>query len=129
VVAFGIMPLFALANAGVSLGGGAVAAAASPVALGILLGLVIGKPVGITLFAWLAVRMRVAALPAGVGWRALAAVACLGGIGFTMALFVAGLAFPRAPGLLDEAKLGVLAASALAGVMGAVALRRLPKER
>jgi Na+:H+ antiporter, NhaA family len=130
VVAFAIMPLFALANAGVALGGGAAAtAASSPVALGALLGLLVGKPVGITLFAWLAVRAGVASLPDGVGWRALAGVACLGGIGFTMALFVAGLAFPGAPALLGEAKLGVLAASAVAGVIGALALRRLPAAR
>jgi Na+:H+ antiporter, NhaA family len=127
VVAFGIMPLFALSNAGVALGGGAAAAAAaSPVAWGALLGLVIGKPVGITLLAWLAVRARVAVLPTGVQWGALAAVACLGGIGFTMALFVGGLAFPAAPALLDEAKLGVFVGSGVAGVIGAVALRRLP---
>jgi NhaA family Na+:H+ antiporter len=124
------MPLFALSNAGVSLTGGAVAtAAASPVTLGVLLGLVLGKPVGITLFAWLAVRAGVAELPGAVEWRALAAVACLGGIGFTMALFVAALAFPGAPALLDEAKLGVLAASLVAGVTGAVVLRRLPATR
>jgi NhaA family Na+:H+ antiporter len=125
IVTFGIMPLFALSNAGVSLSGGDVAtAAASPITLGVLLGLVVGKPIGITLFAWGAVRSGLAALPGGVGWRALAGVACLGGIGFTMALFVAGLAFPAAPALLAEAKVGVLAASVVAGVVGALALRR-----
>ena len=137
VVAFGVMPLFALANAGVTLvggapggaGGGALAslaqALATPVALGVILGLVLGKPLGITLGAWLAVRLGVAELPPGVGWRPVHGVSWLGGIGFTMALFVAGLAFPGTAGaaLLGEAKLGVLAASLAAGLVGWLLLR------
>jgi len=119
-VAFVIMPLFALANAGVSLTG-AGAVLASPVAQGVGAGLVFGKTIGIAVFAWLAVRMGIAALPAGVDWRSLFGVAWLGGIGFTMSLFIAGLAFESA--LLDAAKLAILAASAVAGVIGYLLLR------
>jgi NhaA family Na+:H+ antiporter len=122
VVAFGIMPLFALSNAGVALGGGG-GALASPVALGVVLGLVIGKPVGITLFAWLATRLGVAERPAGVSWPMLHGTGWLGGIGFTMSLFIAALAFEDAA-LLTEAKLGILAASFVAGTIGWVLVRR-----
>ena len=123
VVTFGIMPLFALANAGVSLRGGADALA-TPVALGVLLGLVLGKPIGITLAAWLAVRANVASLPSGVTWRMLHGAGWLGGIGFTMSLFIAGLAFGQREELLTAAKLGILLASAAAGVIGWALLRR-----
>ncbi|AHG88497.1 Na(+)/H(+) antiporter nhaA [Gemmatirosa kalamazoonensis] len=123
-VTFGVMPIFALSNAGVSLDAAALGAAvASPAAIGAALGLVVGKPLGITLFSWLAVRARVAALPAGVTWGALTGVGFLGGIGFTMALFIAALAFPDSP-LLEAAKTGVLVASLGAGVTGVVLLRR-----
>ena len=123
VVAFGIMPLFALSNAGVSLSGAAIrAAVGSPVATGVALGLVLGKPIGILAFAWLAVRLRMAALPEGVSWGMLAATGVLGGIGFTMSLFIAGLAFPDVT-VLDAAKVGVLAASCVAGAAGWLLLR------
>lgn len=121
IVAFGIMPLFALANAGVQLTGGAqglALALANPVTLGVLLGLVFGKPLGIMIFSWLAVRAGMAELPQGVTWRLVHGVSWLGGIGFTMSLFVAGLAFPDAPELLNAAKIGVLAASFAAGICG-----------
>jgi NhaA family Na+:H+ antiporter len=125
IVAFGIMPLFALANAGVPLTGGEGGAAlSSPVTLGVLLGLVVGKPLGITLFSWAAVRSGLATLPGGVTWRLIHGAAWLGGIGFTMSLFVAGLAFIEAPVLLTEAKLGVLMASLAAGLVGALLLLR-----
>jgi NhaA family Na+:H+ antiporter len=127
-VSFGIMPLFALANAGVTFDVSSLGAAAShPVTIGAALGLLVGKPLGIAGFSWLAVRLGWAALPRGATWKALVAVAVLGGIGFTMALFIAGLAFsPASPesGLLDVAKLGILAASALAGIVGSVLLRQ-----
>ena len=126
VVAFGIMPLFALANAGVRVDGSAAATFASPVTIGIVLGLVLGKPLGITLAAWLAVRTGLAALPSGAGWRALHGVSWLGGIGFTMSLFVAGLAFPESTELLDSAKVGILAASVLAGLAGWALIRGIP---
>jgi NhaA family Na+:H+ antiporter len=130
-VAFGIMPLFALANAGVTLDAAALGSAvAHPVTIGAMLGLVLGKPLGIAGFSWLAVRLGLAALPRGSTWMALSAVAVLGGIGFTMALFIAGLAFPAGTPrgeLLDAAKLGILAASALAGIVGSLVLRRALK--
>lgn len=121
-VAFLIMPLFALANAGVNLRTGLFESLSVPVFAGVLLGLVLGKPIGITLFAWLAVRFSMAVLPAETSWRALHGVAWLGGIGFTMSLFIAALAFEGAA-LLESAKLGILAASLLAGLTGAVLLR------
>jgi NhaA family Na+:H+ antiporter len=124
IVAFAIMPLFALANAGVSLSADALGGAFdNPVALGVIAGLMIGKPVGITGFSWLAVRSGIAALPAGVNWSMLAGAGVLGGIGFTMALFIAGLAFTDAA-LLDAAKVGILAASTATGLAGWLLLRR-----
>jgi NhaA family Na+:H+ antiporter len=125
VVTFGIMPLFALANAGVSLSGGG-AALRSPVAMGVVLGLLLGKPLGITAASWVAVRTGLASLPAGVTWRTLHGAAWLGGIGFTMSLFIAGLAFGTRPELLTAAKLGTLLASVLAGTAGWSLLRRAP---
>ncbi len=121
-VAFGIMPLFALSNAGVRLEGDLLEALTHPVTLGIVLGLVIGKQVGVTLFAWGAVRFGVAALPYGVTWRQMYGVALLGGIGFTMSLFITGLAFVDG-GLNAEAKMGILLGSAISGVIGFVVLR------
>jgi NhaA family Na+:H+ antiporter len=115
------MPVFALANAGVALGGGGTAA--DPAALGVVLGLVLGKPLGVFGAAWLAVRLRLAQRPAGVAWRALFGVSLLTGIGFTMSIFIATLAFDTAA-LLDSAKLGILLASVVAGVVGYVVLRR-----
>ena len=117
-VAFGIMPLFAFANAGVSLGGIDLAAAAPrAVSGGIVLGLVLGKPLGIILAALAAVRLKICVLPQGVGWRELLLLGVLGGIGFTMSMFIANLAFED-PQLLSAAKLGVLAGSAAAAALG-----------
>jgi NhaA family Na+:H+ antiporter len=121
-VAFGIMPLFALANAGVPLSGGAQALG-NPVGLGIILGLVLGKPLGITLFAWLATKVGVAERLTDTSWGMLHGAGWLGGIGFTMSLFIAGLAFESAT-LLTQAKLGILAASFFAGAVGWLLLRR-----
>lgn len=122
-VAFVIMPLFALANAGVSLSGDLVSAFVDPVALGIIAGLVLGKPIGIVSFSWLAVRMGLATLPSGVSWRRITGLACLAGIGFTMSLFIAGLAFAD-EAELKTAKLAILTASLIAGVGGWLMLRR-----
>lgn len=122
-VAFGIIPLFALANAGVHLGGNLAGAFTEPVTLGIILGLVVGKPIGITLFAWAAVRAGLATLPASVSWRAIRGVSLLGGIGFTMSLFIAGLAFPGHPELNEDAKIGIFVASLVAGLAGWLVLR------
>lgn len=124
-VAFFIMPVFALANAGVVLGGGG-AGLTSPVTLGIIVGLFFGKQIGVTLFAWLAVRVGLAQLPLGVTWRQIYAVSFLCGIGFTMSLFIANLAFDDAA-LLDGAKIGILVASVVSGVIGYLALRTGPR--
>jgi NhaA family Na+:H+ antiporter len=116
-VVFAIMPIFALANAGVHLGGGIADALTSPVTFGIVAGLVLGKQLGITLFAWLAVKSGVSELPRGVGWRHVYGAGWLAGIGFTMSLFISDLGFSDAS-LVDEAKLGILAASLIAGLVG-----------
>ena len=119
-VAYVIMPVFALANAGVTLGAAPLDGPGAPVLLGVALGLVLGKPVGVVALSWLAVRLRVAALPVGVRWLEVLVVGVVAGIGFTMALFIASLAFPD-KALLEVAKLGVLAASAVAGLAGIAA--------
>lgn len=122
-VAFVIMPLFALANAGVRLDAAMFALVSWRVVLGVLLGLVVGKAVGVTLFSWVAVRSGFASQPSAVSWSSVHGVAWLAGIGFTMSLFVAGLAYGPGP-LLDSAKVGVIAASVLAGAVGYTLLRR-----
>lgn len=120
-VTFLVMPLFALANAGVHFDARMFSEILQPVPLGIVLGLVLGKPLGITFGAWVAVRTKLAALPRGVSWRQLNAAGWLGGIGFTMSIFIAGLAF-TSEALLNLAKLGILTASVLAGAAGSVLL-------
>ncbi len=120
-VAFAIMPLLALANAGVSLIGETSIDWTNRLMWGIVLGLLIGKPLGITLFSWLAVRIGIAQLPQGVSWVHILGVGFLAGIGFTMALFIAHLAF--AGDALNLAKLGVLIGSAIAGTIGFAILR------
>jgi NhaA family Na+:H+ antiporter len=124
-VAFGIMPLFALANSGVTLTGGAGLGA--PVALGVALGLVAGKPIGILLTTYLAVRSGLARRPGEASWARVAGVSIVGGIGFTVALFIAALAFPDHPDLLDQAKLGILTGSATAALLGLLVLGLVPK--
>lgn len=117
-VAFFIMPVFALANAGVALNSDMLSVAfTSSVTWGVLLGLLFGKQVGVFLFAWLAVRSGMAVLPSRVTWRKLYGVAWLTGIGFTMSLFIGSLAFDD-PATLDSAKIGIISASILAGVGG-----------
>jgi NhaA family Na+:H+ antiporter len=116
-VTYGILPLFALANAGVRVVGGEATVWAGSLTIGIVLGLVIGKQIGITMFAWLAVRLRVAELPADVDWREVWGTAWLGGIGFTMSLFIANLAFADAA-MLASSKLAILAASILSALGG-----------
>ncbi len=117
-VSYGIMPLFALANAGVSLGGVDLAAAGPRhVVWGVALALVLGKPLGIVAVTWLMTLLRVGRLPDGVSWGGLLLVGLLGGIGFTMSIFIAMLAFTD-EGLLNAAKLGVLAGSLGAAFLG-----------
>jgi Na+:H+ antiporter, NhaA family len=122
-VAFGIMPLFALANAGISLEGLTLTHGGPlTVTTGVVLGLVLGKPVGVTLASAAAVRLRWSALPEGVHWGHMVLLGCLAGIGFTMAIFMANLAFGD-ESLLTAAKFAVLVASGLAAVLGLVAGR------
>jgi NhaA family Na+:H+ antiporter len=122
--AYLVLPLFALANAGVALSGEAMAGAlASPVTIGIVLGLIVGKLIGVGGAAWIAVRLGLADLPSGVRWGQVAGTALLAGIGFTMSIFVTTLAFYGEQVLIDEAKIGILVASVLAGVLGYLLLR------
>lgn len=121
-VAFGVLPVFAFANAGVPLDGVTLASLAAPVPLGIALGLILGKPIGILAASALAVRHGVAKLPSDLNWRLLAGAALLCGIGFTMSLFIGSLAFDD-PARIAEVKLGVLAGSVLSGLLGYALLR------
>ncbi|MDX1661431.1 MAG: Na+/H+ antiporter NhaA [Gemmatimonadota bacterium] len=122
-VTYLILPLFAFANAGVEVEPGVVSALFEPIGLGIILGLVLGKQVGVTLFAWIAVRTGIAALPGDLQYREIYGAGWLAGIGFTMSLFIAGLAF--GPGeMLEAAKLAILCASLVSGVVGWALLRR-----
>jgi NhaA family Na+:H+ antiporter len=121
-VVFLIMPFFALVNAGVTLDGGLAKTLTSPVTLGIVAGLVLGKQLGVMLLAWLAVRTGVSELPEGVTWRHIYGAGWLAGIGFTMSLFISDLAFASGS-LLDTAKLSILTASLIAGVVGWSILR------
>jgi len=118
-----VLPLFALANAGVSLSGEAVAGAvSSPVTLGVVLGLLLGKVVGVTGGAWLVVKTGLTTLPRGVSWKHVTGAGLLAGIGFTVALFIAQLAFVD-PVMVEEAKIGILTASVVAGIGGYLLLR------
>jgi NhaA family Na+:H+ antiporter len=118
-VTFFVIPLFAMANAGLDL----LAipfreAIVHPVTIGVVLGLVLGKFLGISCFAWLAVKLRLARLPAGVKWRHIMGAAWLGGIGFTMSLFIGQLAFASTPLLFEEARLGIIMASVISASIG-----------
>jgi NhaA family Na+:H+ antiporter len=123
-VAYGILPLFAFANAGISMQGITFAALAHPVPVGIALGLFVGKQVGVLGFSWLAVRLGIATLPAGLGWRQVHGMAILCGVGFTMGLFVASLAFEEGgPNYSLTNRLGIIAGSVLSGLAGYFVLR------
>jgi NhaA family Na+:H+ antiporter len=130
-VAFGIMPIFALANAGVPLGSASLEGESLLVFLGVIMGLVLGKPLGILGLSWVSVRLGLASLPRGVTWPLVGLVGLVGGIGFTMALFIAHLAFPKGANL-ETAKLAILAASGLAaagaGVLGRLLLSAVSRE-
>lgn len=118
-VAFGIMPIFALANAGVALGNTAFDASSWRVATGVAVGLVVGKPLGVMIAALLTVRLGIGRLPVGIALWHIVVLGVVAGVGFTMALFIAQLAFPQ-QALLAAAKLGILVASALAGVVALI---------
>lgn len=122
-VAFVVLPIFALANAGIAIGAGAMDALASPNSLGIIAGLVVGKPVGIALATFVAVKLGLSALPGELRWRHVIGAGMLGGIGFTMSIFVANLAFPAQADLVNASKMAILVASLAAGGLGFAWLR------
>jgi NhaA family Na+:H+ antiporter len=122
-VAYAIVPLFGFANAGVSLGGTSAAVLAEPLVLGIALALFFGKQIGIFGSIRIAVRLGLARAPGGASWAQIYGVALLAGIGFTMSLFIGGLAFPGGGAMMDEVKIGVLAGSILSAVAGYCVLR------
>ncbi len=123
-----ILPLFALFNAGVRIEGDILAILGHPVSLGIVLGLFLGKQIGVSLFSWLAVKLGGGALPDGVRWSHVYGASCLAGVGFTMSLFIGELAF-RDPLLISDAKIGILAGSLLSAVVGLVVLAvALPRD-
>ena len=127
-VSFFIMPVFALANAGVALSVDSAGLLAEPIGMGILLGLLIGKPLGVVLAAWIAVKVGIASLPSRVGWRQMTGVGILAGIGFTMSLFIADLAYADA-GRVEAANVAILAASLIAGTIGYLLLLRNTRQR
>jgi NhaA family Na+:H+ antiporter len=124
---FLVLPLFALANAGVSVGGD-LSQMLEPVAMGTALGLVVGKTVGISVFTWLAVKLGWGRMPEGVTGLHVVALAAVAGIGFTVAIFVSSLAFVD-PAMTDQAKLGILAGSLLAGLLGYLLFRFGPQKQ
>ena len=124
-VAFGVLPMFAFCNAGVALAGASLATLLAPIPLGIMLGLVAGKTIGVFGSAWLLVRAGTAQRPAAASWRQFFGVCVLCGIGFTMSLFIGGLAFAgNGPAYEIQLKLGVMAGSLIAGVLGTLILLR-----
>ena len=128
-VAFAVLPIFAFANAGLSLGGMSVADLTHPVTLGVILGLLVGKPLGILAFVGLAVALRFVQLPNSVSWLQIVGVAFACGIGFTMSLFIAGLAFEHGSGdYFSGDRLGILLGSILSAVAAYALLHlSLPK--
>jgi NhaA family Na+:H+ antiporter len=121
---YGILPLFALANSGVVLTRSSIGDAfGSPVLWGIALGLLIGKPLGISLFAWSAARAGIAMLPDGIRWRDVIALGLIAGIGFTVSIFITNLAFAEEP-LIMAAKIGIFAVSLIAATGGWMAARQ-----
>ncbi len=128
LVAFGIMPLFAFANAGVFFGEVSFDGSSDHVFWGVGLGLLFGKAIGVLLFTWVAYRLKLVVLPNSVGWGAMVVMSLCAGIGFTMALFIAQLAFPSGVNL-EAGKIGILLASAVAGVLALLlGLKILPKK-
>lgn len=124
-VAFVIMPLFALANAGMNIDNNFISSLNNPVSIGVISGLTLGKFTGVLLFTWLMVKLKLAALPTHVNWKHIMGVAMLAGVGFTMSLFVTGLAF-KDGNMIDDAKYGILLASLVSGIAGTIVLRKQP---
>jgi NhaA family Na+:H+ antiporter len=127
-VAFGIMPLFALANAGIVIGSDFFSSLQNPISLGVAAGLILGKFLGILSFCWIMVKLKLARLPKHANWKHLTGVALLAGIGFTMSLFISGLAF-KDQLFIDQAKYGILMASVFAGIAGTLVLNRFSKPK
>jgi NhaA family Na+:H+ antiporter len=125
-VAFVVLPLFALANTGVAISSGWHLSLKEPNGLGILLGLIYGKPLGITLFSMVAVRLGFCSLPANIQWKHIISVSILGGIGFTMSTFIAILAFQDAA-ILEQSKIAIFLGSLVSGVLGYLSLMRILK--
>jgi NhaA family Na+:H+ antiporter len=128
-VAFAVVPIFGFANAGVSLSGISPSNLLEPVPLGVALGLLFGKQIGILGLGALAIRSGLAQLPQGASWLQLYGVALLCGIGFTMSLFIGALAFPGAPHLVDSVKVGVLLGSILSALLAVVVLMNAGKAK
>ena len=128
LVAFGILPIFALANTAIVLPGDILSGFTTRNAIGIMSGLVVGKLVGITLFCWLSVKIGIARLPSGVNWWLIIGVALLGGIGFTMSIFITNLALTD-PDLITGAKMSILTASLVAALGGLAILKMAPPAR
>ncbi|MCE9679052.1 Na+/H+ antiporter NhaA [Shewanella sp. AS1] len=127
---FAILPIFAFANAGVDLSGMSIGDLMSPVPVGIALGLFLGKPIGVMLFSYVAVKLKWAALPEGIGWRQVAPVAVMCGIGFTMSMFISSLAFMgESYGYADVARLGILTGSILSALIGYFWLSKVLPEK
>jgi NhaA family Na+:H+ antiporter len=125
-VSFFIMPLFAFANAGVSIGHGFVSSLLSPISVGIILGLFIGKQFGIFTFSFISIKLGLAEKPEGVSWMKIYGASILAGIGFTMSLFIGNLAF-SSDALVNVAKVGVLAGSLISGIIGLTVLKKATK--
>jgi len=119
--------LFALANTGVPIDALAAAQFMEPNNLGIALGLIVGKPIGVAALCVLAVACKVSSLPEGVRWPHVVGAGLLGGIGFTMSIFITNLAFAATPAVVNSSKLAVLGASLIAGVAGMLWLRAVPR--
>jgi NhaA family Na+:H+ antiporter len=129
-VALIVIPLFALANAGIAIDFSSIGTTImTPISLGIIMGLILGKVLGIFGVAWLAIKLKIATLPQGSTMNQIFGVAFLGGIGFTMSIFVADLAFISSPELVFQAKVGILAASLFAGLFGYFWLRFVAKSQ
>ncbi len=128
-VAFLVLPLFALANTAIQVEGNWDAALGEPFAIGILAGLIIGKPIGITLFSYLSVKAKLCHLPSGVKWKELAGAGMLGGIGFTMSIFITLLAFKGNSHFINDSKLFILLASLCSAILGFAWLNNVLKKK
>lgn len=122
------MPIFALANTNIAFEDGMVQGLGTVLGMGIMLGLLIGKPVGITLFSFLAVKLGIANMPKGANWKHITGVGLLGGIGFTMSVFIALLSFSDENTILSEAKFSILVGSVISGILGYLILSSIAKK-